>query len=93
MGSLTPESRPLRVDDVVYFPHDGEVLLHHLDSGQYYRLNAVAGEVWELCEGTLSIADIADRIVEAFEADAEQVVKDVNSLIQELHDEECVVLA
>jgi hypothetical protein len=93
MGSVNAESRPVRVDDVVFFPHDGATFLHHLDSGHYFKLNTVAGEVWELCEGALAVAEIADLLVETFAAEREDVIADVTDLVQELHDQECVTLA
>jgi Coenzyme PQQ synthesis protein D (PqqD) len=42
----------------------------HLGSGTYYGLNAVGSTVWDLIQEARTIAEIHDRLLQQYEADA-----------------------
>lgn len=61
----------------------GQVLLRVHD-GSYYDLNEVGARIWELCDGTHTIDQIAIVIAEEFEAPIDQIRADVAELLDDL---------
>jgi hypothetical protein len=60
------------------------VILLTPDSGEYFTLNEVGGRIWELSDGTRSVAEIAGVLVEEFEAPLDQVQADTLDVLGEL---------
>jgi pyrroloquinoline quinone biosynthesis protein D len=60
------------------------VVLLHITDGTYYTLNDVGGRVWELCDGTRTIAEITSIVAEEYDAPLEVVQSDVTELVEEL---------
>jgi len=69
---------------------DSWVLLN-LESGEYYALNEVGGRVWDLCDGTRSVAEVVAIISQEYDAPGEVIETDVLELLQELAHEKLVV--
>ncbi|MCP4548627.1 MAG: PqqD family protein, partial [bacterium] len=61
-------SRPRRRSGVRAKDVGGETILYDTDREAIHVLNATAGVVWELCDGSHSVEEIAGRLAEAFEA-------------------------
>lgn len=91
------ESRLLVVDDILdrtfEVPSDvlfervnGETVLLHLSSGDYYGLNAVGSRIWELVENGLSVRQVLDALVAEFDASQQQLRDDLTMFIQNLMD-------
>jgi hypothetical protein len=66
---------------------DSLVVLHTA-SGGYFTLDAVGARVWELCDGSRSVAEIVDLMHEEFDAPLEVIDVDVRALLAELADEQ-----
>jgi DNA-binding ferritin-like protein (Dps family) len=64
---------------------DGAVVVSPTESVMH-SLNAVGTRVWELADGTLTIGEILDEIVEEFEVDPAQAESDVMEFCQALCD-------
>ncbi len=90
MDPITERAVPVRSDDVVHFPSGDQTFLHHLSSGEYFALNAVGSEVWDLCDGQLDIAGIAERLTHAFVVERDEVLPDVLELVASMYTEDCV---
>jgi hypothetical protein len=71
---------------------EDEVLVLKLDSGRMGVLNRVGGRVWDLMDGTRSLAEIARECAEHFEVDLAQVEVDVVSYAEDLLEREMIVL-
>jgi hypothetical protein len=63
---------------------DGEALLIHLPSGEYYSLDSVGTLIWENIDGSRSIEDLAELVLDEYDVDREKVVADVLRLIEQL---------
>jgi len=70
----------------------GEALLIHLNSGEYYSLNALGTQVWALMDGQRSLGDIAQALVVEYDVTLEQAQMDVLNLAMSLLEEQLVVL-
>jgi coenzyme PQQ biosynthesis protein PqqD len=63
------------------------------DSGRYYALEGVGPRVWELLDGSRSVADVVAALSGEFDAPADTIRADVLELTDELVAEKLVVLA
>jgi pyrroloquinoline quinone biosynthesis protein D len=60
----------------------GTVLL--IDKGTMHQLNLVGGMIWERCDGTRNLAQIADELAEEFAVGREELESDVNEFVADL---------
>jgi hypothetical protein len=63
---------------------DEESVLLNPADGQYYALDAVGGRVWELCDGSRTLSEIAAIIGQEFDADPAVVSADLEELIGDM---------
>jgi len=81
------ESSELEVsipDQVLFRDLDGESVLLHLGSGQYFGLDQVGTLIWQLLVEGRSLDEIEERIVAEYDASAEEVENDVLRIVEEL---------
>jgi hypothetical protein len=80
------DSSPTRSDQVVgrRGPDEATILLD-MASGQYFTLDEVGGRIWELCDGSKTVREIAAVLVQEYEAAPEQIEADLVALLDELY--------
>jgi len=88
---ITAESRFRRRDRVLVQSAAGKQVLLDLDDGQYYALDEVSGRIWELCDGTNSVAAVVDAVCREYDAPAETVEEDVVAFLGEMAEEKLLV--
>ncbi len=71
---------------------DGSAVIVLADSGTVTVLNEVGTRMWELIDGTRSVRDIVKAIESEYDVSLEQAARDVDDLIQQLHDAQAIVL-
>lgn len=76
--------RPRRRPGVLRQQASGTAVLLRLDGGMYYTLNGVGERVWDLCDGTRTVPELASAVAEEFDAPAERIAADVTELVEEL---------
>jgi hypothetical protein len=87
--------RPVRHPDLAWRSWDGEVVIlspagHNPSApaeqqdGAEHDLNEVGSRIWELCDGTRSVEEIAHAIVGEFEIDEETARRDAAEFVQGL---------
>jgi len=72
---------------------NGELVLVQVDTGMYYTLNEVGSRVWDLCDGSLTVAQVVAKMCEEFDAPAAEVEADVVELVGQLADENLLIAA
>jgi GeoRSP system PqqD family protein len=70
---------------------DGVVIVSPTESVMH-SLNALGTEVWKLADGTLTIGEIIDTVMEEYEVDREEVERDVLQFCQTLSDKGMISL-
>ena len=76
-------SCPCRRDDIEARKLGNEWLLHDPRSGAVHILNDSARRVWELCDGTRSLADIETSLATAYVTpDTANVRQDLEQVLQ-----------
>lgn len=71
----------------------GEMVLMDLESGNYFGLNPVGGQVWQALEEGKSITELCDQIEQEFDVPREQLQQDVLALAEELVERKLVTKA
>ncbi len=71
-------------EQVLFRDLDGESVLLHLGSGQYFGLAEVGTLIWHLLVEGRSLDEIKEEIVAEYEASAEEVKNDVLRIVEEL---------
>jgi hypothetical protein len=84
------ETRPTRADRIVAEPVEDMLVLLSLENEQYYTLEHVGCRLWELCDGTRSVAEMVGQIYGEFDADRQVVEEDVLELLTDLARERLV---
>src|ERR1700746_322835 len=72
------------VKDQVSCALNGDTVILHLGSGTYYGLNAVGSTVWDLIQEARTIAEIHDRLLQQYEADAAECERDLRNVLDAL---------
>jgi coenzyme PQQ biosynthesis protein PqqD len=84
-------ARPRRQEGVLAQEAQGQTVLLRLDDGGYYALDEVGAAVWELCDGSRSVAEVVAAIGERFDAPEATIRADVMEFVEELRDERLLV--
>jgi coenzyme PQQ biosynthesis protein PqqD len=81
---MRSDSSPTRRSDVLAQVAGETVVLLTPDSGEYFTLNEVGGRIWELADGTRSVAEIAGTLAVEYDAPVEEIEADAIELLHEL---------
>ena len=73
-----------RRDRVLAQQVEGQAVLLDIQSGEYFSLNDVGGRVWDLCDGTRTVAEVADAICSEYDVALSTAVDDTGALIEDL---------
>ena len=63
---------------------DNEAIIFSEEGQWLHQLNNVGTEIWNMCDGTLTFAEIADKMCDKFEVEKEIVEADIQSFVEEL---------
>jgi hypothetical protein len=92
MPSIDLTSRPRR-SSAVSVHLDSKMTEAVLESrGGTYRLNDTAFALWELCDGTTTVAEMVDAVSMLFAGSPEALQRDVRAALQHLLDAGLVTL-
>lgn len=89
--TIAADSRFRRRDRVLVQRAAGKHILLDLDDGQYFALDEVSGRIWELCDGTNSVAAVVDAVCRDYDAPAETVEADVVAFLGEMVEEKLLL--
>ena len=80
-GTIRPRARP----DVTVTDIDDEIILYDPSDGSTHALNLTGALVWDLCDGTRTLEEIADTVADDFGRPREQTRPDVEALAARLY--------
>ena len=86
-ATLTPETYVQQHPDQIAAEADGEVLMMHVESGNYYGLNEVASFIWNQLETPRRVADLCAAIQAEFDVDAARCAADALAFLQGMVDD------
>ena len=76
------------MDHLIQHDMDDEVLVYDPVIDRTHRLNLSATLIWELCDGTRSLEDIARALTEQFEVEFEIALQDARIVLKQLKEEQ-----
>lgn len=82
MPTLTLETPLRQHPDQIAAEADGEVLMMHVESGNYFGLNEVASYVWHKLETPCTIAELCDALLAEFDVEPERCQADALVFLQ-----------
>lgn len=88
---LTHDTMPRQAPRVVAQQAAGKWVLLDVKTGQYYGLDSVAGRIWQLCDGTRTVQQIAQVVSEEYEGSGPEVEADVVAFVSEFVGESLLV--
>ena len=71
---------------------DGEKVMMDLDKGQYFMLNGVGGDIWELTEKPISVKNIIESLRKEYEVNAEECEHAVKEFLHNMHHANLVMI-
>lgn len=87
---MTPDMIPTRSARIVARRAAETVVLLDPANGEYFTLDDVGGRVWELCDGSRNIEEIAQALALEYDATVERIRADVLELLGELGESDLV---
>ena len=81
---------PRRAEGVLARKGAKELILLDPDSGAYFTLDEVGARVWELCDGTRAVDEIAAILATEYDAPQDAISADIEELIEDLAGEKLV---
>ncbi len=81
-------ARLRKMNHLIQHDMDDEVLVYDPVVDRTHRLNASATRIWELCDGTRSLEDIARVLTEQFEVEFETALQDARAVLEQLKEEQ-----
>lgn len=86
MSTLAASTKVVAVDETLSTTLDGESVVLHTGSGQYYGFNMVGTEIWESLSEPRHVDDVIDHVAGEYDISRERCRDDVESLLVELMD-------
>jgi hypothetical protein len=86
-ASVSLDTRVRQHPDQVAAEADGEVLMMHIESGNYFGLNEVGSFIWNQLEEPRSIAELCAAIQGEFDVDEERCRADAIAFVQGMIDD------
>ncbi|MCC7278936.1 MAG: PqqD family protein [Chromatiaceae bacterium] len=87
MTNLTLDTLIRQHPDQIAAEADGEVLMMHIESGNYFGLNEVASFIWNQLDEPRSIAELCAAIQTEFEVDETRCQADAMDFLQGMIDD------
>lgn len=63
---------------------DNDVVMMSIEKGNYYGLNEVGAEIWEILDEPLTVTALCDKLMAKFEVAQEQCEKEVIAYLDKL---------
>jgi hypothetical protein len=81
---ISPSTVVVIAKDVVACELGDEAAMLNLASGVYYGLDPVGARIWKYLESPVSVGEIRDRLLEAYDVEPERCEADLVALIEKL---------
>ncbi len=83
----------LKNTSIISSKMDDEVVMMSIDKGNYYGLNPVAAEIWEMLTGPMTVQAIIDRLLEEFDVEPDQCHTEVVAYLTKLVNEGLITIS
>lgn len=88
---MNRESCPRRGEQVIAQKAANDLLLFNMNDGNYYSLNEIGSRIWELCDGSRSVAQLVEALAAEYDASSEVLENDIVELLESLQSGKLIV--
>ena len=67
MSQITGSTTIVSSDETLSTTLDGEAVILHTGSGQYFGFNEVGSDIWELIDEPHTVAEVTDHITDKYD--------------------------
>jgi hypothetical protein len=82
--TMTDSTIVRRKDEIVTANMEGETVMMSVETGKYYNLGAIGGEIWEMLGTEKSFSQIIDELVDRYDVERAQCAKDTTAFLEHL---------
>jgi hypothetical protein len=75
---------PVKTEDTAHRVLAGEAVVVNFHSSFFYNLNPVATFIWERCDGSQDLGQIAKAVVAEFKVSPEEAARDCREFVESL---------
>lgn len=76
------QSYPQRKEQIIAQQASKDFLLFNMDDGNYYSLNEVGCRIWQLCDGTRSVAGLIETLSAEYDVSTDVLAEDVMEILE-----------
>ena len=73
-------------DEVLAADMDGEVVMMHIETSEYYGLDSIASDIWQQLTRPTTVAELCTALQQKYEVDRATCVSDVLAYLNEMID-------
>ncbi len=84
MSELNPEAVPTRDGDTIWREVEEEIFICSADGETMFTLSDVAADIWRVCDGEHTVAEITELMLAAYEVDRETMTRDLAEYLADL---------
>ncbi|NWF35530.1 lasso peptide biosynthesis PqqD family chaperone [Mariprofundus sp. KV] len=91
--SLQMDNVIRRNPEIVHSDMDGETVMMSVNEGNYYGLNGVGSQIWDLLEQEMSVDAICTELLSRFDVEEEQCRSEVLAFLDEMVSSKVIEIA
>jgi hypothetical protein len=88
---IAPDTFIQRRNDLLFNEIDGEVVMLSIENGEYYGMDQVGTQIWEIIENPISFKDLINKLCEHYNVTEELCVKDTQAFISQLFEKNLLI--
>lgn len=69
-----------------------EIVMMNLDSGDYWGINSVGSDIWNLLEQPIAVSDLVKKIRTIYDVDEDQCLAEVNLFLTKMMERDMLVV-
>lgn len=85
-----PAEVPIKQSRLITKELKNEFLIIDTRNGQIHSLNKTAAMIWQMCDGKLSIDNMAQHVLEKFDASFDKAKSDVEKILRDFHKKDLI---
>lgn len=87
MPALAPNSFLIRSPDLIATEMDGDIVMMHIPSGQYFGISGVGPRIWAMLERPTTLDELTSAIITEYLVDEQTCRRDIQLFVQTLLDQ------
>ncbi|MBN1892590.1 MAG: lasso peptide biosynthesis PqqD family chaperone [Clostridiales bacterium] len=85
MGKINLESTVSRTGSIVTADMDGETVMMHVESGNYFGLGEVGSTIWALTEEPIGVREIINQLTESYDVERDRCEVETLDFLNEMN--------